>query len=210
MILTTSEKIKHSRKHFGLSQRSFGRYGISQNYLSMLESRKRNPSEEFGIWFFKKYETVESIINHYEECLKLLKKYEKYDVAYKIHMMVANFYQSQANYDLSNDFLLKAVDYGSSVENGLSKIYRDLGLNMRRNLDYKNALVYYTLALKSLEDRLVTEYYKISYDIALVNLNLGNVEKVISLVDIILKGCEDLKTRGVAYLLRGALLFRMK
>ncbi|MTP07208.1 helix-turn-helix domain-containing protein, partial [Turicibacter sanguinis] len=90
MILTISEKIKHARMYFGLSQRSFKRYGIGQNYLSMIESGKRNPSkemleaiynalfeltggeieslysknrfimnftEEFELWFFKKYET---------------------------------------------------------------------------------------------------------------------------------------------------------
>ncbi|CUM80156.1 helix-turn-helix domain-containing protein [Turicibacter sanguinis] len=243
MILTISEKIKHARMYFGLSQRSFKRYGIGQNYLSMIESGKRNPSkemleaiynalfeltggeieslysknrfimnftEEFELWFFKKYETVETIINNYEECLNLLKENKKYDVAYKIHMMIAGFYQSKSNYDLSNDFLLKAIDYGSSVANGLSKIYRHLGLNMRRNLDYKNALVYYTLALKYLEGDIVTEYYKISYDIALTNLNLGNVEKAMSLIDIILEECEDLPTRGATYLLRAGVLFRMQ
>ncbi|MTP02323.1 hypothetical protein GMB41_13165 [Turicibacter sanguinis] len=142
--------------------------------------------------------------------MNLLKENKKYDVAYKIHMMIAGFYQSKSNYDLSNDFLLKAIDYGSSVANGLSKIYRHLGLNMRRNLDYKNALVYYTLALKYLEGDIVTEYYKISYDIALTNLNLGNVEKAMSLIDIILEECEDLPTRGATYLLRAGVLFRMQ
>lgn len=43
MTLTISKKIKHARMHFGLSQQIFQRYGISQNYLSMIESGKRNP-----------------------------------------------------------------------------------------------------------------------------------------------------------------------
>lgn len=46
MILTISEKIKHCRDYFGLSQSQFSSYGISQHYLSMIESGKRNPSDE--------------------------------------------------------------------------------------------------------------------------------------------------------------------
>lgn len=243
MTLTISKKIKHARMHFGLSQQIFQRYGISQNYLSMIESGKRNPSkemleaiynalfaltdgeieslysrsrfimsftEEFELWFFKKYETVETIIDNYEECLKLLEKHERYDVAYKIHLMIAGFYQSKTNYDLSNYFLLKAIDYTSSVENGLSQIYRHLGLNMGRNLDYNNSLVYYTLALKHLEDGLVTEYYKISYHIAFTNIRLGKLEEAMALINIILEECEDLPTRGATYLLRAGVLFRMQ
>lgn len=46
MISSTADKIKYCRKYFNLSQNDFTSYGISQNYLSMIESGKRIPSTE--------------------------------------------------------------------------------------------------------------------------------------------------------------------
>lgn len=46
MIRSAADKIKHCRKYFNLSQSDFSWYGISQNYLSMIESEKRIPSND--------------------------------------------------------------------------------------------------------------------------------------------------------------------
>ena len=46
MFLTTGEKIRQARKQFNLKQGSFHHFGITQHYLSMIETNKRQVPEQ--------------------------------------------------------------------------------------------------------------------------------------------------------------------
>lgn len=46
MFLTLGEKIKYLRRKYDLKQDAFSKFGISQNYISMIESEKRQPTQE--------------------------------------------------------------------------------------------------------------------------------------------------------------------
>lgn len=46
MFLSILDRVKRSRIHFSLKQDSFRKYGISQNYISMIERGKRQPTPQ--------------------------------------------------------------------------------------------------------------------------------------------------------------------
>ena len=46
MFLTVGEKIRQARQQFNLKQGSFRNYGITQHYLSMIETNKRQAPEQ--------------------------------------------------------------------------------------------------------------------------------------------------------------------
>ena len=46
LFLTTGEKIRQARKQFNLKQGSFNHFGITQHYLSMIETNKRQVPEQ--------------------------------------------------------------------------------------------------------------------------------------------------------------------
>ena len=46
MFLTVGEKIRQARQQFNLKQGSFRNFGITQHYLSMIETNKRQAPEQ--------------------------------------------------------------------------------------------------------------------------------------------------------------------
>lgn len=151
MFLTIGEKIKEIRKIYNLKQNAFSNHGISQNYISMIEMEKRQPS-------------LEMIDQIYDACYELTQgevkaQYEKETFRMPPSEQVAQYLNSCCANQIISDH------YEDSLK--LAQKYNLVEVLYRLNMDMGE---YYYLIF--LNEEQSTHYYLIALQYA-IQLNEG-------------------------------------
>lgn len=165
MFLTVGEKIKQCRLKYNLRQAQFSNYGISQYYLSMIETNKRTPS----------YEVVESIYRAFEELTnKTIYTEYVFEEFVKSDKVQASewCYNQLGTTDFPSQFLLiEEVAHKYDLKDVLFHLYKKLGEFYHQNGDDKtsNDFLQKALILSSKVGYKSNEIYR------LLGENLANV-----------------------------------
>lgn len=151
MFLTIGEKIKEIRKIYNLKQNAFASHGISQNYISMIEMEKRQP-------------TLEMIDHIYDACYELTQG--KVQAQYEKEIFRMPFNEQVAHY-LNSCFANQNIldNYENSLK--LAQKYNLMEILYRLNTEMGE---YYYLSL--LNEEQSTHYYLIALQYA-IQLNEG-------------------------------------
>lgn len=133
-----SEKLKKCRVTFNITQYKLSKFGINQNYLSMIESQKRVPSKKMkqkiyhafrdltedrikNMYTEKEFtesleekilafsENIEELVQNQHVIITELKKYNCYTELYNIYDMIANYYIMQYDFKSAYKIFLESL-----------------------------------------------------------------------------------------------------
>lgn len=126
MFLHISDKLKKCRQHFGLSQSAFSKYGISQNYISMIESKRREPSQSViqSLYIALDSLTDGQIIDLYSEDEFLLTVNQQVRIYIKEALSKERDFLTQINYCLSLTIEYKLFDLQYEINFSLGNYYK--------------------------------------------------------------------------------------
>ena len=136
IFLSIGEKIKECRKLYGIKQTAFERYGITQNYLSLIENGKRVPSQDILKAIYEGFVelTNEAIKGNYSE-FEFCQLQEDKVKLYLIEALKQELWIDQQDklIELAKQFNLDDMCY---------EIYYKLGCNCKDRRLYNQAHVY--------------------------------------------------------------------
>lgn len=236
-------KLKKSRQHFSIKQSEFEKYGISQHYISMIESSARKPSlemiesihtalfkltkgeietlypkddfmmsleDQVSQWLHKEFNQITSLILYYDECIRVLYRYELYELAYEIHQRLFRHYLEQKNFKIAFKFYTASI--ADIIKSGKSPglLYIEFGDMMRQNCQYENALIYYLLALDQVPSENEYTYYKLIYKIGHTYFKLDKLADCIFYTEKIITSCPITEVLAAGKLLQGQILYKQK
>ncbi|MTN80796.1 XRE family transcriptional regulator [Turicibacter sanguinis] len=242
LFLGIGDKVKKCRTVYALKQASFSKFGISQHYLSMIESQKRQPTlemidqiydafyiltngeiknlytketfryteeEQTFAYLTKKCQT-ERIPLHYHESLKIAQQFNLCDLLYRLNVGMGEHYQSILQYEVSTNYFMKAIHVANGIHCNLAYCYHQLGHNMKETDNYKVALMYYSLAAQYTDDKMTAYYYRLRYNMALINLELEKYAEGLEEIESILIQCQDSETLAGTLMLKYYAFIKMK
>ena len=143
MFLTTGEKIRQARKQFNLKQGSFHHFGITQHYLSMIETNKRQVPEQTLRDIYEAFiqltdGEIQSVYTFEEFCLP-------------IESQVSQWLEQQLNSDVLPQNYEKLMEIAEKYSLGEYVISIDdqMGHYYFKEQDYSMMAYYYRRAIAS-------------------------------------------------------------
>lgn len=219
MFLTIGEKVRLCRKKYGFKQSVFEIYGMTQNYISLIENNKRVLREDmiellyhafdeltegkirgdYSYQEFKKSKKIQAkewIQEEWKkrgeydrELISIAKQFNIIDVLYNYYMELAYEFQSKGDYQSSNKYFNEAITYALQLQQSMVDIYKEMATNLLMDLNETGALAYYQLALHYTEND--EERYWIQLYIGATEALIGDLDKSLHYANENIKKSQD-------------------
>ncbi len=179
------------------------RFQQDYSYESFID----NQAQQAEKWLNQQI-NADSIHRQYDSLIEVARKYELNHILLNIEMLMGNYYQNRRDYITANYHYVKAISSCDKVDETNSRLYECAGTNLLKLGKYKEALCYFELAMKDIDES-DSHFYKINYNIAISYLYDGEYEKSLEWVKKIISQEQDPKTRALSYLIKETALKKL-
>ena len=188
---------------FEITQGEVTNFCTKEQFCMTLEEQATN-------WINTYFDNIEKLVAYYPYCINELKKYNLYNQIYGIYERLANYYSEIADHKKAHKFYLSCIE--SAIRNNISPIqtYIKIGKLMQYQSEYKQALIYYLLALDDATDDDLETYYQIQLLIAEMYYKSGEFDNSFSVVGKILASCQISKFLAGAKIIEGLIFYEFK
>ena len=202
LFLTTGEKIRKVRQQFHLKQRAFQKFGITQHYLSMIETNKRQAPRE----------TLEEIYRALmiltEE--KIVEMYTLEEFLLSPREQVQSWINTQLKKGIIEDEIGKIIEVAKEYQlfEELLNIDRQLGIYYYEKKEYALSIQYFHFAISRCI-QLNLNPYSIYAQFGRILRGIGRYDEAISYLLLAKEYAEDEEQLDNAKILLGTTYYRM-
>lgn len=161
-------------------------------------------------WLNTNFESINKLISNYQYCINELEKYNLHSQIYGIYDKLATHYSKISDHKKAHQFYLNCIE--TAIRSNISpfQTYIKIGEIMKYQSEYKQAVIYFLLALKYTSENDSETYYTLQIMIAEMYYKSGDLNNCIPYIDNILNSCKNPQPLAGAKILEGLIFYEFK